>query len=228
MNTINRKRNKPSHEHLLYLGFSGKTKSGKTTSAEYIGHKFGGVKFAFADSLKASVFDLNYIRGRDMEPFLEYAKERGHEFDFHGFPRANMTNPNRANKIAWINRNKEDFGDVLQVYGDYKRSDNPNYFIERTMLAIHRAIDDGQIVICVDDVRYTNEVDALTEAGFEIIRVQAGDDIRVTRGAARNPDHSSETQLDSHYHNYNVFNNSQPHDLYRQIDTVVDQILNKQ
>lgn len=224
---IYRKRNKPDFEHPLLLGFSGKTKAGKTTAAQYVKSKHGGVIFAFADSLKSSIFDLNYLRGRETDDFLEYSQAEGHDFDFHALPRANMVNPNRQQKIDWINRNKEDFGNILQVYGDYKRKDNPDYFIERTLLAINRAVDDGQYVICVDDLRFTNEAEALSKIGFEIVRVQAGDEIRAARGASRNPLHASETQLDNYYHSFTVFNNLEPHDLHKQIDTVIETILNK-
>ncbi len=223
---LTRKRDRPDFEHPLLLGFSGKSKSGKTISAEYMRHKYGGVALAFADALKADCFDLNYIRGRDLDAFLSYAKEHGYDFDFHALPRANMVNPKRPEKIAWINRNKEDFRSILQVYGDFKRDGNPDFFIERTLLAINRAVDDGQIVICVDDVRYINEVDALVSIGFNIVRVQAADDVRLSRGASQEH-HESETQLDSYYHSFTVANNLEPHDLYSQLDTVVEQILNK-
>lgn len=222
-----RKRNKADFHHPLLIGFSGKERSGKTISAEYVCNKHGGVTLAFADALKGEVYDLNAIRGRDLEAFLNYAKEQGHDFDFHALPRANMSNPKRPDKIAWINRNKPDFGNILQVYGDFKRKDNPDYFIERTLVAIHKAIDDNQFVICVDDLRFTNEAEALSKIGFEIVRIQAGDEIRSTRGASRNPLHNSETQLDNYYHAHVIANNLESHDLYRQLDTVVELILNK-
>lgn len=225
---LTRRRNKPDFEHPLLLGFSGKERAGKSTAAQYVKSKHGGVIFAFADTLKAQVFDLNYLRGKEMADFLKYAnEEKYHDFDFHALPRANMVNPNRQQKIDWINRNKEDFGNILQVYGDFKRKDNPNFFIERTLLAINKAVDDGQYVISVDDLRFTNEAEALSKIGFDIVRVQAGDEIRAARGASRNPIHASETQLDNYYHSFAVFNNLQEHDLHKQIDTVIETILNK-
>lgn len=222
---IFRKQSKPSQNHPLFLAFGGKEKSGKTTAASYIVNKFGGRMFSFAAVLKASVYDLNAIRGKEMNEFLDYAKSEGYEFDFHGLPRANMSNPKRADKAAWINRNKEDFRQILQVYGDFKRADDPDIFINRTIADIQKAKEEAY-TICVDDVRFYNEVHALEDVGFTTVRVNAGDEVRKARGAGEYGDHVSETQLDSCFHSFIVHNNLLPVDLYNQLDTIAIEVIN--
>lgn len=223
---ITRKQTRPSSKHPLLLGLSGKQKAGKTTAANYITQKYGGKVIAFADSLKAEIYDLNAIRGSDMLAFLAYAKTKGVTIDFDDFQRANMNNPRREDKVAWINRFKDQFRTVMQIYGDYRRSQDPNYFINRTSRAIEAAITAGEYVVLVDDVRYYTEVKALESVGFSICRIQASDQVRKVRGVS-GEEHPTETELDNHYHSLVAFNNLQPHDLYKQIDDVVLSALNR-
>jgi hypothetical protein len=220
---LSRKRNRASIDHPLLLAFSGKGKAGKSTSADYVNNKHGGVKFAFAYALKAEIYELLALKGLDLKEFLEYA---GDGVDISAAPKPNLNNPKRADKIAWVNRHKDVLGDLMQVYGDYKRSADPHYFINKTLKQIERAVEAGEYVVCVDDGRFLNEAKALEEIGFNIVRVQASDEVRVARGEARNPTHPSETDLDSFYHSFVIHNNLEIHDLYRQIDTVVESVLN--
>jgi hypothetical protein len=223
---ITRKRVRPSEKCPLLLGLSGKQKAGKTTAANYIIQKYGGKIIAFADALKAELYDLNAIRGSDLGAFITYAKAQNVSIDFDEFPRANMNNPRREDKVAWINRFKDQFRTAMQIYGDYRRSQNPNYFIDRTSTAIEAAITAGEYVVVVDDVRYYTEVRALESVGFEICRIQASDEVRKKRGAS-GEEHATETELDNHYHALAAFNNMEPHALYKQLDGVVVAAINK-
>lgn len=226
---IYRKQNKPSVTHPLFIGFAGRERSGKTTAASYIKNKYGGEVLAFADALKGEVFDLNAIRGSELADFLTFAKSKGYDFDFHSLPKTNLNNPKRADKIAWLNRNKPAFGSIMQIYGDYKRSKNPSYFVDKTLFAIQKLKEDlDPFVICVDDLRFGNEADALTNIGFTIVRINTSDEIRAARGACRDASHPSETQLDSYFYQHHVYNNLEIHDLYAQLDAVVLEILNRE
>lgn len=223
--TLARKRNKANEDHPLLLALTGKGRAGKTTSKDYIINKHGGQGFAFAYALKTELYELLSIRGLDYEEFKKWAGDR---VDLSATPKPNLNNPKRADKIAWVNRHKEELGNIMQVYGDFKRAEEPDYFVNKTLKDIERARTQGEYVICIDDVRFQNEAKALLDIGFNLVRVQAGDEVRAARGESRNPSHPSETDLDGFYHSFVVTNNLEPHDLYHQLDTVIEQILNKE
>ncbi len=224
---IFRKQTTPSFKHPLLVGISGKSLSGKTTAAEYLGREYGCVNIAFADVLKSMIYDLVAIEGDERETFLKYAKSVGADFDFHAFPRPNLNNPGRTDKVAWVNRNKGDFRQLMQIYGDFKRSQDSEFFVDRAAAAIEKAIENGAFAITVDDVRFYNEVHALERVGFSMVRVNASDEIRLQRGADISAStHQSETQLDGLMHSFVVFNNLEKSMLYSQLDDVVIGVLN--
>lgn len=58
---------------------------------------------------------------------------------------------------------------LMQVYGQVMRDQNPSHWIDRTLAELD--IDDPEFVV-VDDLRFLNEAEALRDLGWILIRVE--------------------------------------------------------
>ncbi len=72
---------------------------------------------------------------------------------------------------------KDEYRRLLQVWGtDYRRADNPNYWVEKWAVTFNAIRENENIV--VDDCRFPNEYEALTSNGFYVVRLASGSTTR--------------------------------------------------
>ena len=132
----------------MIIGFKGYKRSGKTTAANYLcsEHKF---KMAnFKDGLIAEMIDN--LPDTLNALCLEYSLQINQLFE----------------KKPHIMRT------LMQNYGtDLRRKENPNYWVEIWQKTVANL--DGHVV--VDDVRFTNEADAIRLAGGIIVHIHNTD-----------------------------------------------------
>ena len=79
---------------------------------------------------------------------------------------------------------------LMQYYGQVMREEEPEYWLDHVVHAIHEAEEMDVHDFAVDDMRFINEADALHTMGFKLVHVTCTDD---------NPfgdTHISETELD--------------------------------
>lgn len=173
------------------IAIGGKAGSGKTTFADHMLRCFGGTKLSFATAVKEEVADfLNqcgaayeqrhlYGSTEDKAEILKVPVENWIESDYR--PRAvlNKYITQLGNELCISYRQ------LMQVWGtEYRRTQNPNYWEEK----MRWNLEDSQGLVCIDDVRFPNEVKLC--ADFDGLLV------RVARPGLAESDHPSETALD--------------------------------
>lgn len=169
---------------LHVIALSGKAGSGKSTFAELLKGELENqfhleVKTAsFASSLKqevASTFMVSdrsvlYDQERKKESLPDYVKNFAQEL---GIPQV------------------ENYRELMQAYGDFKRKDNPNYFSDILIERLKGFEASNVPCIIIDDLRYLNEIEVLRNSRFivTIIRLEHCNPVK--------DQHRSETDLDS-------------------------------
>lgn len=148
----------------LVIGLHGLPRVGKDTIAEYLAERHGFTRLAFADELKeelaqAYLLDSTFLFNLDDKTWqydrLELAACQDFKFVEHWMTTleyaaeyrssATMADPLKAPRSPrWL----------MQRYGDYRRSQNPNYFIDKVQdkIDVHPCSH-----IVISDVRYENE-----------------------------------------------------------------------
>lgn len=159
----------------MIIGLSGKARAGKDTfgnllieSFELLGIK--AVRVAFADVLKDQISDLFDMTNEQLYGNLKEVEDTRYPKADGGFfsPR-----------------------EVLQNYGQFMRTIDSNYWVNRAMKKV--ATFDKDIITIITDVRHTNEVDMVKSNGLHIRILREG------ASSAQNAAHISETALDSGY-----------------------------
>lgn len=118
--------------------------------------------------------------------------------------------------------------DLLQYIGtNYGRKYNPNVWIERLFKDMDAKYSFNTVM--VGDARFINEMDACRIHGIPVIKIQASDEIRLSRGA--DPDklnHASELDMDI-YKDYDfiVVNDGTKQEFQDKLDIVFGDILTK-
>lgn len=165
------------------IGFAGRKRAGKTSLSTYLTRMHEGTIVTVADALKNLVCDL--IGFESIEE-LNYYKDNGTSYSF---------NPNRAPQWAEIIC-EQVFGEytddqyneilsllkeiytynvreMLQFVGtDIIRKYKPNWHVEKMVEAINNAPTD---LVCVDDVRFPNEREAIESLGGVVFFVMRPD-----------------------------------------------------
>ncbi len=201
----------------MRIAFSGRQRSGKTVAAEYLAYEFSGVVMSFATPLKMEIYDA-LENGKNLHDFVLYSPNATVASDCIPNGLKPPTGLSRPEALAWIDEHKLELREMMQIWGDWRRSQDSDYFIKK-MCSLIDGMDEG-VDIFVDDARFHNECNELEKRGFTIIRVQSGDEERKKRGAA-NEEHPSETELDGRLFKYVVHNNREKHNLYRQLDEII-------
>lgn len=82
---------------------------------------------------------------------------------------------------------------LLQQWGtEFRRSQDPNYWVEKAVKEIHWAWDKVDLVV-ITDVRFENEADMIRDLGGLVVEVCAADDVRLARlGGVAPQSHASE------------------------------------
>lgn len=182
-------------KHKIILGISGKAGVGKDTVADYLGQKFGFEKMAFADSLKEKAM-------RDFD--LTYEQ---------------VYNPVEKEKIIpeYLKSPRE----ILQIMGtEWFRSIDKDYWLKQTYKKIIASSYDS---ICITDVRFSNEINFITNLGGVVIRLE-----RPGYQQTNHVSHTSEIQLDNFYFEWKVSNEGTKEELFEKIDILIDGIFKKE
>ena len=163
----------------LIIGFAGRKRAGKTCLSKYLTEKHNGTIVTVADALKHLCCDLCGFK--DIEE-LNYYKDNGTSYSF---------NPNKAPKWAkticeqvfgeytenQYNKVLEllseiytyNIRELLQFIGtDIIRKYKPTWHVDKMVEAINNAPTD---LVCVDDIRFPNEREAVEKLGGTVFFV---------------------------------------------------------
>ncbi|MEV0126360.1 hypothetical protein AB0I16_33250 [Streptomyces sp. NPDC050703] len=187
------------------VGLIGRARAGKDTVAERLAQRFAYQPVAFADKLKDAALRAN--------PIIDYVNMGAGAVPSH----APVTLSEIVAADGWESA-KDNYPEVrrfLQNYGQTVREIDPEFWIRAATPAIAAAERLGLPVV-VTDVRYLNEVVALQQRGFTMIRVNRPGS--ALGGAAA--EHLSETELDDYVPRLAVENTGTLEDLKRVVDTL--------
>jgi dephospho-CoA kinase len=111
----------------------------------------------------------------------------------------------------------------LQIIGDWAKTHNPQVWINLALDRANQIIsNDKETNVYISDIRYLNELEALADDGWLLIRIDRDSpEERLGTGDLR---HSSETTMDtiptSAWH-YVIKNNGTLETLYESLDTII-------
>ncbi len=167
------------------IGLCGRAQSGKNTCADIITELFDdAVQFAIADPLKYEVATAFHI---DDDYFYSNNLKETPTFNLaiHRCEDQNFINLSKQLGIdIYIPQSPRR---IMQLWGaEYRRSQNPNYWLDMAIDYIHKLIAIGSKKIIITDVRFPNEANALKQCGADIVMIH--------RSTNRNPapEHESE------------------------------------
>ena len=180
----------------IIVALTGPAGAGKDTVADYLAKHHGYTKLAFADALRDEIgraFDVSIRlltqRETKEHPMSALALRRCMDNEF-------------VNRI-WVHLDKLDLSaprsprQIMQWWGtEYRRANNPHYWLDAFTTRFVRAHRDGQNRFVVTDVRNANEAELLRELGASLWQItrpgfepQPGSHSSETTGAEFNPDH---------------------------------------
>lgn len=149
------------------IGLTGAAGAGKDTTADVLCELVpGAMRFAFADSLREEVAIAFGIDARMLaDPFTK--QERFHRLALRNCVDAGFSGYawELASLPALMPRT------VMQRWGDYRRSQDPDYFILPALRARLRAMEEQSPLLIVTDVRFPNEAAWLRRVGGQLWRV---------------------------------------------------------
>lgn len=163
------------------IGFAGRKRAGKTCLSKYLTEKYNGTIVTVADALKHLCCDLCGFK--DIEE-LNYYKDNGTSYSFNPHKAPVWAKiiceqvfgeytENHYNKVLELLSEIYTYNvrELLQFVGtDIIRKYKPTWHVDKMVEAINNATTE---LICVDDVRFPNERDAVEKLGgtvFFVIR----------------------------------------------------------
>ena len=230
---------KPDETHPLLIAVSGKLGCGKSTVANYLKSIYNAAICPFAFGVKTEVYDFltgKKILGTRFANALA-TREQFEIVDAAIDALANTVRPvlpSDEEKVLWIDARKNVLRPILQLYGtEYRRKQDPGYWITKNVQRIERLRSNGCVAIVVDDMRFHNEAQALSEIGFSVVKVVVHNAEQLRRVLARdgsidvkNLSHASELQSDSMAANYIIDNSGEQYELVAELENIVSLILN--
>lgn len=207
--------------------------SGKTTAAKML-EKYGYEKFAFGDSIRRCFSDVfepklkrklekakdrelmqylgDFVRGKlDMDFEIRYAKENG------------------INDLVFANDLEIWYYDYCQILGYGEKEPTDDFWIRMTIREINTTPSVLNTVI--DDMRYLNEAERVTQSGFKIIRVCCEKSLCEQRLLKRDGkfdpkswDHQSEQENHLIKEDFKVYNNIDLRHLEEQLDQIIGEL----
>jgi len=180
----------------LLIGVSGKARSGKDTTGEFLVEEFkeyGTVKAAFADELKRQVAEhFNLSHEQLYGDMKEVPDERFPKYGVR--PYCAGLGKDKLDERYWTPR------EIMQEYGQFMRSIDYNYWVKALFKQLKTK---GIHSVVITDCRHQNEVDFVVNKGGYHVRVY-----RDNMDVIHNSNHISETALDScKVIDYKVINN---------------------
>lgn len=171
----------------MFIGITGKARSGKDTFAEMLAEELFNltrqryVLMAFAHELKIRVqrdFDLSYEQLWGNEKEIEdrrYMKAPKHRVGV-------KSDKDELPNIYWTPR------EILQVYGEFYRSVNYSFWVNH----LFEIIDDRKYTnVIITDVRYINEADSITKRKGILAKI-----VRDENNNVHGQSHISEVAMD--------------------------------
>jgi len=173
-------------EHIVrttIIGLTGQAGSGKDPVSSLLVCRAGVYRLAFADHLKLEAmeaFDANALLFIDPtlksvatdDLALRNCREAGYV----------SANWGLANLAAVTPRS------IMQTWGDWRRSQDPDYFVTKLDARIDRAVQLGAKTLIITDVRFRNEAALIRRYGGQLWRI-------ARPGLARPSGHRSEWDL---------------------------------
>lgn len=181
----------------LIIGFSGKSKSGKTTAANFLTANYNFIRRGFADGLRSVVANLFSLDSKTLQDHKD-----------HPLPGSQRT-PR----------------DILIEVGARMRQVDPDVWFKMWERDLALVTDQFPMInVAVDDLRFRNEFDLLSNKGAVLIRIN--------RAVHAVTDEPSEIDLDGYAEegkfDYVVDNTGSLKEFYEKISGVVSQLLVKQ
>ena len=153
--------------YIYRIALLGNPGSGKSSIGEALIDLAGGERLSFASGVKEEAAKVLLATDPNLAPF-DRDGERTIE------PRHVEAVVDRMNDPE----TKDEYRRLLQVWGtDYRRAENPQYWIERWAARFNEIREDSNII--VDDCRFPNEEDALRSNGFTFVMLEDGPTTRV-------------------------------------------------
>ena len=144
---------------MIKLALCGSPGSGKTTISKALIAGRNGRRLSFADGLRVEV-----AKGIN---FANEVRYMGGLFEFGAY--LSIIEEMQAPET------KEQYRSLLQAWGEFRRDQNPQYWINDFAQRL-RSIETLVVpqIICVDDCRYSNEYEFLKERGFTFVLLEDG------------------------------------------------------
>jgi len=177
------------------IGISGKARSGKDTTANFLRDKYGFVVVHFADALYKEAQEVyKYCTPVDGDHNIEeYTGVRLENGDVVPVPASFHSSLLREGM-------KQKDGNFLQWWGTIRRNHfNRDYWVERVEDTLANLEAEGVQNVVVADVRLLNEANFIKGVGGQLLRVMRyGPDGAMFIDPSRDPKHESEVELDDY------------------------------
>lgn len=129
--------------------------------------------------------------------------------------------------VAYVRNHKNDFRPLLQVLGQMRRKLTPNFFAEK----LKGLIDSDRDVI-IPDLRTFGDIEdiqgVLGTANGILVKIEASEEVRRSRGGIVGASHTTETDLDNFDNWWEIIdNNGSIGALYQQASDIADRLINE-
>lgn len=166
------------------IGFAGRKRAGKTCLSKYLAETYNGTVITVADALKhlcCELLDFNSVE------VLNSYKDNGTSWSFNSEKYAHIWTKTICDKVLVEYTDSEykeileqidgiltyNVRELLQFVGtDIIRKYRPNWHVDKMVEAINSAPTD---LVCIDDVRFPNEREAIESLGGNVFFVMRPD-----------------------------------------------------
>ena len=173
---------------MILIGLGAKARQGKNFVCNYWLEAVPELKvYAFADALK------EYCRDHHDELVAQYY--RVHQLSMAVHPISEVIGQPKDDPIYGYTK-------VLQWFGTWKRSEDPNYWVDIVAAKLNEGQPD---IAAITDVRFLNEAQFIKDNGGYVVEViRRNEDGSRYLDPNRDPKHISETALDDYTFDYSI------------------------